>query len=87
MADLDKQLRDYRLTTAQIFYHMPDYESILQEYLWQDYDLAPKFPVLNDFVSFWIKEIEGKLHSIYVAERKLICADGVLMADHEFTVQ
>ena len=30
MADLTKQLSDYRLTTAQILYHMPDFDAVLQ---------------------------------------------------------
>ena len=44
MADLKTQLCNYRLTTAKILYHMPDHVHLLQEYIWQDYDLAPKFP-------------------------------------------
>ncbi|HBR68919.1 MAG TPA: Usg family protein, partial [Rhodospirillaceae bacterium] len=36
MAQLGKQLKDYRLTTAKIIYHMPDYRNILQEFIWQD---------------------------------------------------
>ncbi|MGB5842018.1 MAG: Usg family protein, partial [Brucella anthropi] len=28
-----------------------------------DYDLAPDFPVLNHFIEFWNREIDGPLHS------------------------
>ena len=72
MATLDLQLKDYRLTTAQIYYHMPDREKLLQEFIWQDYDIAPKFPNLFKFLDFWEHEIEGALHSVYVAKKKLI---------------
>jgi len=72
MADLTKQLNDYRLTTAQIFYHMPDYEQILQEFIWQEYDKAPEFPGLLKFLRFWERKIEGRLHSVYVADQELI---------------
>jgi len=72
MADLTKQLGDYRLITAQIVYHMPDFEQILQEFIWQEYDLAPKFPELNKFLTFWEKKIDGKLHSVYVAKTEII---------------
>ena len=72
MADLTKQLKDYRLTTAQIFYHLPDHTSLLQEFIWQDYDLAPKFPVLHGFLGFWSREIEGPLHSVYVEKKEII---------------
>jgi uncharacterized protein Usg len=72
MSDFGKMLRDYRLTTAEIFYHLPDHPAILQTYVWQELDIAPKFPVLGKFLSFWEKELEGKLHSVKIASAKLI---------------
>ena len=38
------QLQDYRLTTAEILYHLPDHPGMLQTYIWQDLDIAPRFP-------------------------------------------
>ena len=87
MAELGKQLTDYRLTTAKIVYHMPDYRKILQEYIWQDYDIAPKFPVLGKFLDFWTREIDGKLHSVYVAKKELITPGDYRFADFEGTLQ
>jgi uncharacterized protein Usg len=69
---LAKQLNDYRLTTAEILYHLPDHPGILQTYVWQDLDLAPRFPVLSKFLTFWGRELEGKLHSVRVASAGLI---------------
>ncbi len=66
------QLKDYRLTTAEILYHLPDHPGLLQTYIWQDLDLAPRFPQLRRFLDFWSKEIEGKLHSIRVASAPTI---------------
>jgi len=71
-SDFRLMLRDYRLTTAEILYHLPDHPALLQSYVWQDMDIAPKFPVLNRFLNFWEKEIEGKLHSVKVASAKLV---------------
>lgn len=87
MADLTKQLDDYRLTTAQIYYHMPDFEEILQEFIWQDYDLAPKFPHLQEFLQFWTNKIDGKLHSVYVAKREIITTSDYRNADWQGTLQ
>jgi uncharacterized protein Usg len=88
MADFLKQFSDhYRLTTAQIYYHLPDHPSFLQEFIWQDYDIAPKFPQLHGFLNFWVKEIEGKLHSVYVAHHKIITASEARFYDHETTIQ
>ena len=54
-----RQLEGYGLTTATILYRMPDHPKLLQTYIWQEYDLAPKFPVLHDFLTFWSRELEG----------------------------
>lgn len=71
---LERQLAGYSLTTAEIFYRLPDHPAILQSYIWQEYDCAPQFPVLETFLDFWTREIEGKLHSVSVSYRELISA-------------
>lgn len=59
--DFRKQVLGYGLTTAQILYRMPDHPSLLQTYVWQNYDLFPKFPALTDFLAFWQEKLEGPL--------------------------
>jgi uncharacterized protein Usg len=66
------QLQDYRLTTAEILYHMPDHPGVLQTFVWQDLDLAPRFPVLHRFLDFWSRNLDGKLHSVRVVSAGLI---------------
>ncbi len=66
------QMKDYRLTTAEILYRMPDHPKLLQTYIWQDLDLAPGFPVLRKFLDFWHRELDGKVHSVRVASASLI---------------
>ena len=65
-------LKGYGLTTAEILYRMPDHPAVLQTYVWQDYDLAPRFPVLLKFLDFWREKLEGPLHSIRYTHRRLI---------------
>ncbi|MCK5592430.1 MAG: Usg family protein [Candidatus Pacebacteria bacterium] len=77
MANLILQLKDYRLTTAEILYHFPDHPTLLQTFLWQEYDLAPHFPELHHFLDFWEREIDGKLHSVRVGSRKLITSEDI----------
>jgi uncharacterized protein Usg len=72
MRDLELLVKDYRLTTAEILYHLPDHPSLLQTYVWQDLDIAPKFPVLTKFLAFWERSIEGRLHSVKIASAQLI---------------
>ena len=70
--EMELQLRGYGLTTAHILYRMPDHPLILQTYIWQDYDLAPSFPEMNQFLKFWEEKLEGPLHSVRYIHRKLI---------------
>jgi uncharacterized protein Usg len=72
MSSLALQLRAYRLTTAEILYHLPDHPDLLQSYVWQDLDLAPSFPVLRKFLDFWSHNLEGKLHSVRVGHAVVI---------------
>ncbi len=73
MSTIQDRLRGYRLTTAEILYHMPDYPELLQAFIWQEFDLAPGYPVLTKFLHFWETSIDGKLHSVRLASRGLIC--------------
>ena len=70
--DFKRQLSGYGLTTAQILYRRPDHPWLLQTYVWQEYDLCPNFPELQDFLTFWQKSLEGILHSVTVAHSRLI---------------
>jgi uncharacterized protein Usg len=81
MARLHPQLHGYRLTTAEILYHLPDHPVFLQTYIWQEYDLAPKFPVLKGFLKFWNHNLEGKLHSVRVAATGIIAPSELRYAD------
>lgn len=87
MADITKQLEDYRLTTAEILYHLPDHPILLQSYIWQEYDLAPQFPELKGFLDFWERQLDGKLHSVQVASVDLITPGETRIIQDEFTLQ
>ena len=67
-----RQLENTKLTTAEILYHMPDHPSLLQTYIWQDLDIAPKFPILHKFLAFWESSLDGRLHSVKVASAQLV---------------
>ena len=72
MNDFERQLRSFRLTTAEILYRLPDHPDLLQTFLWQDLDKAPQFPVLGRFLAFWEENLDGKLHTVKVASTELI---------------
>ena len=75
--DFKRGLEGYGLTTANILYRLPDHPALLQTYVWQAYDLAPAFPKLRGFLDFWREKLEGPLHSVTVAHKRLLSAHEV----------
>src|SRR5947209_16101658 len=82
--DFKRQLDGYGLTTASILYGMPDHPSVLQTFVWQAYDLAPRFPALIRFLEFWKLELDGPLHSVSVAHQPLIRPAEIRAINREF---
>ena len=72
VTETELMLKGYGLTTANFYYRMPDYLHVLNVFTWQDYDLSPDYPRLFEFIEYWQKKIEGPLHSVEFAHRKLI---------------
>ena len=85
--DFELQLKGYGLLTAQVFYFLPDYPSIIQEYVWQDYDEAPDYPVLFKFLDHWRREIEAAIHSVRIAHDRMLGPREMRHLDHTFTLR
>lgn len=73
--------RNFGLLTAEILYRMPDYPSILQTFILQDYDVAPEFPRLTKFMDFWVHKLDGPIYSVTVAHAALITPRELTMVD------
>jgi uncharacterized protein Usg len=67
-----------------VLYFMPDHPSLLQTYLWQMIDEAPKYPRLNHFLDHWRREIEAVIHSVRVAHGEQLDAPDWRRADGVF---
>jgi uncharacterized protein Usg len=65
--DFRLQLLGYSLTTVEIAYYLPDHPSLLQLFVWQQYDEAPEYPGLRRFLDTWRLDIEAVLHSVTIA--------------------
>lgn len=72
LTSLEADTEGFGLTTAQIIYRVPDHLELLQDFVWQQYDVFPQFPSLRKFLAFWEEKIEGPLHSVTVAHARLI---------------
>ncbi len=70
--ELELKLQGYSLATAEILYRMPDARRILQSFVWQDYDVAPRFPRLAEFLDFWERELDGPIHSVRLCHTALV---------------
>lgn len=84
--EMQLMLEGYGLTTARILYHFPDHPHLLQTYIWQDYDIAPRFPVLIGFIEFWKAKLEGPLHSVTYTHQRLIAPNEWRKVDGEFVL-
>lgn len=85
-SDFSALLQGYSLTTAEILYHLPDHPVLLQSYIWQDYDLHPRFPKLTGFLQFWKARLDGKLYRVTVAHRELLAPAEVRLVGTEIKV-
>ena len=84
--ETELMLQGYGLTTAEFLYRMPDHRSVLNSFIWQEYDLDPDHPRLFEFIEFWQNEIEGPLHSVRFTHRKLIAPGEWRNVVGEFTI-
>ncbi|GAA0772568.1 Usg family protein [Roseibium denhamense] len=84
--DFEKRLLGYGLLTAEILYQLPDHPKLLQSFVWQTEDLAPKFPELTRFLSFWEREIDGPIHTVRIAHQNLIQPAEFRYADGEIVM-
>jgi uncharacterized protein Usg len=70
--DLSLQLQGWRLATAEVLYYMPDHPTLLQSFVWQTLDLAPRYPRIHQFLNFWRQEIDAVIHSVTLASGETI---------------
>lgn len=84
MSETELRLLGYRLATAEILYRLPDHPILLQTFLWQALDLAPRFPVLTKFLTFWETNLDGPIHSVRLARKELISPNELRTCDGEF---
>lgn len=65
--EFERRLKGWRMTTAEVLYYMPDHPALLQSFVWQTLDLAPKYPRIHRFLNYWKAEIDAIIHSVRLA--------------------
>jgi uncharacterized protein Usg len=79
--ELELRLQGWRLTTAEVLYYIPDHPKLIQSFMWQTLDLAPKYPRIEKFLDFWKREIEAVIHSVTICGDEKIAPAKVNFAD------
>lgn len=59
---------DYKVVTVQVYYFIPDYRSLINEFIWQTLDLRPRYPRIHRFLDFWRREIDAVIKEIIISE-------------------
>ena len=47
---------------------MPDYNHILQEFIWQTADVRPEYPRAHRFLNYWHDNIEAVIAEVNIAD-------------------
>ena len=54
----------WRVATLQIYYYMPDHNSLIQEFVWQTEDYVPEFPKVHKLLWHWKHNIEATIQEV-----------------------
>ena len=54
------------MVTGDVFYFLPDYTNILQEFIWQTEDVVPQYPRVHEFLNYWKDNIDAVISEVIV---------------------
>lgn len=60
-------IRVKSLVTVDVYYWIPDYRHILNEFIWHTDDVWPDIPRVHNFLNFWKNNIDAVLNEVLVA--------------------
>ena len=56
------------LITLNVYYWLPDYENLIQQFMWQTMDVKPKYPRVNKFLNYWHNNIDAIINEVQISE-------------------
>ena len=56
------------IVTVNVLYWMPDYDHILQQFVWQTADVRPEYPKVHRFLNYWYDNIEAVISEVIIAD-------------------
>ena len=54
------------IVTVSVFYWMPDYLNVLQQFIWQTDDVRPEYPRVHKFLNYWHDNIDAVIEEIEI---------------------
>ena len=58
------------LVTLNVNYWLPDYQNILQQFVWQTLDTKPKYPRVHKFLNYWHNNIDAIVNEVQICENE-----------------
>ena len=56
------------VVTLNVYYWMPDYSHILQQFIWQTDDMWPGYPRIHKFLNYWHDNIEAVIEEVNILD-------------------
>jgi len=53
--------------TIGIYYYMPDYQFLVNEFWWQHKDIVPELPRTHSFLNFWKDNIDAVIKEVVIS--------------------
>lgn len=63
---------DYSMVTIRVLYYIPDYQHLVNEFIWQTLDLHPRYPRVRRFLDHWRREIDAVIKEIMICDHSKI---------------
>jgi uncharacterized protein Usg len=59
------------LATVDVLYWMPDYQDILQQFVWQTADIRPEYPRIHKFLNYWKYNIDAVIAEVKISDSEM----------------
>jgi len=60
-------LKRNHIVTVKLYYYMPGYSNLLNEFLWQTVDFVPEIPKVHKFLNYWKENVKATIQEVLVA--------------------
>jgi uncharacterized protein Usg len=56
------------IVTVDVLYWLPDYNDLLQQFIWQTNDTRPNYPRVHGFLNYWKDNVEAVIAEVQIAD-------------------